>query len=78
MSNIVIVSATRTAIGSFNGSLASVAATELGQIVITEALKRAGINAEDVSEVIMGNVLQGVSLTKSEIHSPLFVVLYNI
>ena len=58
MENVVIVSATRTALGSFNGSLASVHATDLGEIVISEALKRAGIDAKTVDEVIMGNVLQ--------------------
>lgn len=59
MSNeVVIVSAVRTAIGSFLGSLKDVSATELGGIVIKEALSRSGVNAEDVGEVIMGNVLQ--------------------
>ncbi len=57
MSDIVIASATRTAIGSFGGSLSSLTGAELGQIVITEALKRAGVNAADVSEVVMGQVL---------------------
>lgn len=55
---VVIVSAVRTAIGSFLGSLKDVSATELGGIVIKEALSRSGIKAEDVDEVIMGNVLQ--------------------
>ena len=55
---IVIVSAVRTAVGSFQGSLKDVPATELGAIVIKEAVKRAGIQPEQVSEVIMGNVLQ--------------------
>ncbi|AZN35576.1 acetyl-CoA C-acetyltransferase [Iodobacter ciconiae] len=58
MENVVIVSATRTALGSFNGSLASVSAVELGNIVIAEALKRAGVEGAQVEEVIMGNVLQ--------------------
>jgi acetyl-CoA C-acetyltransferase len=59
MSNeVVIVSAVRTAIGSFLGSLKDVSASELGGIVIKEALTRSGVNAEDVDEVIMGNVLQ--------------------
>ncbi|MDN4607346.1 acetyl-CoA C-acetyltransferase [Sporosarcina highlanderae] len=59
MSNeVVIVSAVRTAIGSFLGSLKDVSATELGGIVIKEALSRSGVKAEDVDEVIMGNVLQ--------------------
>ncbi|AIY05796.1 acetyl-CoA acetyltransferase [Planococcus sp. PAMC 21323] len=55
---IVIVSAVRTAVGSFQGSLKDVPATKLGEIVIKEALKRASIQPEQVSEVIMGNVLQ--------------------
>ncbi|RLQ92613.1 acetyl-CoA C-acetyltransferase [Planomicrobium sp. Y74] len=55
---IVIVSAVRTAVGSFQGSLKDVPATELGAIVIKEAVKRAGIVPAQVSEVIMGNVLQ--------------------
>lgn len=59
MSNeVVIVSAVRTAIGSFLGSLKNVSAPELGGIVIKEALSRSGVKAEDVDEVIMGNVLQ--------------------
>ncbi|HSI68401.1 MAG TPA: acetyl-CoA C-acyltransferase, partial [Planococcus sp. (in: firmicutes)] len=55
---IVIVSAVRTAVGSFQGALKDVPATELGSIVIKEALNRAGLKGEQVSEVIMGNVLQ--------------------
>lgn len=55
---IVIVSAVRTAVGSFQGALKDIPATTLGSIVIKEALKRAGIQPEQVSEVIMGNVLQ--------------------
>ncbi|WP_305880102.1 acetyl-CoA C-acetyltransferase [Sporosarcina sp. Marseille-Q4943] len=59
MSNeVVIVSAVRTAIGSFLGSLKDVSAAELGGIVIKEAISRSGVKAEDVDEVIMGNVLQ--------------------
>ena len=55
---VVIVSAVRTAIGAFQGSLKDVPATKLGAIVIKEALHRAGVNGELVDEVIMGNVLQ--------------------
>lgn len=55
---VVIVSAVRTAIGSFQGALKDVPATKLGAIVIKEAVQRAGIKPEQVSEVIMGNVLQ--------------------
>lgn len=58
MSKAVIVSGARTAIGSFGGALSDVAATELGRVVIEEAIKRAGIDRADVEEVIMGNVLQ--------------------
>ncbi len=57
MREAVIVSAVRTPLGSFNGSLASVGATKLGAIVIEEAVKRAGITKEDVNEVNMGMVL---------------------
>lgn len=55
---VVIVSAVRTAIGNFNGSLKDISAVELGAKVITEALNRAGIQGSQVDEVIMGNVLQ--------------------
>ena len=58
MRDVVIVSAVRTAIGTFMGSLSNTPATELGAIVIKEALNRAGIEADQVDEVIMGNVLQ--------------------
>jgi len=60
MSNkeVVIISAVRTAIGTFQGSLKDVPATQLGAIVIKEALVKAGIEPNQVSEVIMGNVLQ--------------------
>ncbi|WP_449412780.1 acetyl-CoA C-acetyltransferase [Pandoraea soli] len=57
MTDIVIVSAARTAVGKFSGSLAKVAAPDLGAIVIDEVLKRAKLKGEDVSEVIMGQVL---------------------
>lgn len=55
---VVIVSAVRTAIGSFLGSLKNVSAVDLGARVIQEAIKRAGLDDEAVDEVIMGNVLQ--------------------
>lgn len=55
---VVIVSAVRTAIGSFGGTLATVSAVELGATVIREVLKRANLPADQVDEVIMGNVLQ--------------------
>lgn len=55
---VVIVSATRTAIGSFNGSLKDVPATKLGATVIEAALAQANVAPALVEEVIMGNVLQ--------------------
>lgn len=58
MKEVVIVSAVRTAIGAYNGSLAEVSAVELGALVIKEAIKRANIDPGQVEEVIMGNVLQ--------------------
>lgn len=58
MSDAVIVSACRTPIGKFQGKLASLRAPQLGAIAIAEAVKRAGIAAGDVEEVIFGNVLQ--------------------
>ncbi|QGP91875.1 Acetyl-CoA acetyltransferase [Neomoorella glycerini] len=58
MDNVVILSAVRTAIGSFGGTLKDIPAVELGAIVIKEALHRAGIEPGQVDEVILGNVLQ--------------------
>jgi acetyl-CoA C-acetyltransferase len=58
MSDIVIVSAARTPVGSFNGALSSLPAHELGKVAIQAAVERAGIAASDVDEVIMGQVLQ--------------------
>ncbi len=55
--NTVILSAVRTPIGAFMGSLSSFTAPRLGAIVISEAVKRAGLKNEDIEEVIMGNVL---------------------
>jgi acetyl-CoA C-acetyltransferase len=57
MEDIVIVSAARTAVGKFGGSLAKTPATELGSIVIREAIARAGLDPTLVGEVIMGQVL---------------------
>jgi acetyl-CoA C-acetyltransferase len=57
MNEAVIVSAVRTPLGSFNGSLGNIGATRLGAIVIEEAVKRAGIEKKTVNEVIMGIVL---------------------
>jgi acetyl-CoA C-acetyltransferase len=58
MSEIVIVSAARTPVGSFNGAFAGVPAHDLGKTAIQAAIARAGITAADVDEVIMGQVLQ--------------------
>jgi len=58
MKKAVIVSACRTAIGTFGGTLKDVPAAELGAIVVKEAVSRAGIKPEQVDEVIFGNVLQ--------------------
>lgn len=57
MEDIVIVSAARTAVGKFGGALAKTPATELGAIVIREAIARAGLSADQIGEVIMGQVL---------------------
>ena len=57
MQDIVIVSAVRTPVGKFGGSLAKTPATELGSIVIREALARAKVGLDQVGEVIMGQVL---------------------
>jgi acetyl-CoA C-acetyltransferase len=55
---VVILSAARTPVGRYLGALADIPASQLGAIAITEALKRAGVDAAEVEEVIMGNVLQ--------------------
>ena len=57
MTDVVIVSAARTAVGKFSGSLAKIAAPELGATVIRAVLERAGLKPEQVSEVILGQVL---------------------
>jgi acetyl-CoA C-acetyltransferase len=57
MDDIVIVSAARTPVGSFNGALGSVPAHTLGEVAIRAALERAGVAAEEVDEVILGQVL---------------------
>src|SRR6202049_4638563 len=55
--DIVIVSATRTAVGAFNGALASLPAHELGKIAIKSALERAGVEGSRVSALILGQIL---------------------
>lgn len=57
MRSVVIAGPVRTAIGDFNGALSTVPATRLGALVIRETIRRAGLTAEQVDEVIMGNVL---------------------
>ncbi|MFQ5618698.1 MAG: acetyl-CoA C-acetyltransferase [Rhodospirillales bacterium] len=57
MTDVVIAAAARTPVGSFNGALSSFPAHDLGIVAITEALARAKVEADDVSEVIMGQIL---------------------
>jgi acetyl-CoA C-acetyltransferase len=57
MNEVVIVSAARTPIGSFGGSLSSLSASQLGAVAIKAAVERAGIHANQIQEVYMGNVL---------------------
>ncbi len=57
MTDVVIASAARTPVGSFNGTLSPLTAHALGEVVLREALTRAGVAGEDVSEVIMGQIL---------------------
>ena len=58
MKNVVIVSAVRTPIGSFMGSLSSISATELGSVAIRGALDKIKLDPKEVDEVLMGCVLQ--------------------
>ena len=55
--DVVIISGCRTAVGKFQGSLSDLSAPQLGAIVVREAVKRAGLNSDQVDECIMGNVL---------------------
>ncbi len=59
MGRTVILSGVRTPFGKFGGGLSSLSASELGGLVIKEALNRGNVNAEDINEVIFGTVLQG-------------------
>jgi acetyl-CoA C-acetyltransferase len=61
MSDIVIVSAARTPVGSFNGALASLPASDLGKLAIQAAVSRAGLTPADIDEVILGQVLQAAA-----------------
>jgi acetyl-CoA C-acetyltransferase len=58
MSDIVLCEPVRTAIGSYNGTLKGVAATELGSVVVRETLRRAGLDGAKLDTVVMGNVVQ--------------------
>jgi acetyl-CoA C-acetyltransferase len=55
--DVVIISGCRTAVGKFQGTLSDLSATQLGAIVVREAVKRAGLNSDQIDECIMGNVL---------------------
>src|SRR6202030_1059470 len=55
--DVVIISGCRTAVGKFQGSLSELSAPQLGAVVVREAVKRAGLNSDQVDECIMGNVL---------------------
>ena len=57
MNNVVIVSATRTAVGKFGGSLKDLSPGQLGSVVLKDALKRVNVENREVKEVVMGNVL---------------------
>lgn len=59
MENVVIIDAVRTAVGNFNGALATVPAHKLGAVVIKALLERTGVKAEQIDEVILGQVLTG-------------------
>ncbi len=58
MKEAVVVSAVRTAVGTFGGSLKGISAVELGSLVIKDALQKAGVKPDQVDEVLMGCVLQ--------------------
>ena len=57
MTEVVIAGAARTPVGSFNGALSTLTASDLGKVAIEAALERAGVEPEDVSEVVMGQIL---------------------
>lgn len=59
MNEVLIISGARTPVGSFNGTLSSLSAPRLGSVALKEAVKRANVKPEEISEVIMGCVLQG-------------------
>ena len=55
--DVVIVAGCRTPVGKFQGSLSDLTASQLGAVVVREAVKRAGLNSDQIDECIMGNVL---------------------
>ena len=74
-SSIVVASAARTPVGSFNGAFANTPAHELGAIVVKEVLARAGVDAKEVDEVILGQILtaaQGQNPARQASMTPAF------
>ncbi len=59
--SVYILSATRTAVGSFGGALKPLNAVQLGSLALTEALARAGVAPDQIGDVVLGNVLQAGS-----------------
>ena len=86
MTDVVIVAATRTAIGSFGGSLAGIQATDLGALVIRALMEKTGIAGEEVNEVLMGQVLTAgagqirtaLDLINRPVSGTLFVVILMV
>lgn len=65
--DVLILSAARTPIGNLNGALSTIPAHELGSTVIQEAMQRAGVQPDQVSEVLMGQVLTAGELCYSKL-----------
>ena len=78
MNEVYIVSATRTPIGSFGGSMASLSATQLGATVIKSAVEKAGLQPSDIQEVYMGNVLSANLGQAPATQAAIFAGLLNI
>ena len=78
MTDVVIVAARRTPVGSFLGAFASVPAHELGRIAIEAALEQAGVAGEDVSEVILGQVLTAASAGTRPVSTYLQIVTSSL
>ena len=70
--DVVIVSASRTPMGSFQSALSSLSATQLGSIAIKDAVEKAGIEGSVVEESYIGNVCQGKKGRKDEFSSLIF------